>query len=206
MMRWIMGLVFSLLASAAFADVTIKMDGCTLADGLTVGTTADASFQWIAEARLENGAPLIRYNPAIAPQLPPEARLFLFAHECARLYLKQPLNAERSAEAVRNADCWALETLRQSNALVDADGIAVLEKALAGNPAVWQPARELKLASCTPAEKKSAGGLGLPQNKVHPDQWNRCVQSCGAVLYKCGRAASCMTNYDACVTSCGQKK
>lgn len=205
MLRKLVCLIFSLLASASFADVTIQMDGCTLADGATVGATADASLPWIAEARIENGVPLIRYNPVLAPQLPPEARLFLFAHECAWLYLKQPLTGARNAEAVRHADCWAQNTLRQSDVIRDKAGIAALEKALADTPAVWQPARELSLASCPVTAKKTTGGLAVPQNQVHPDQWNRCVQSCGATLYQCGRAAACMTSFDICVTNCAKK-
>lgn len=208
MMRWIVCLTFSLVCAAvqAATGTTFSFDGCVDASGQPVSTQADLVLPWIAKAGTDSGVPVIRYNPEILPELPTEARLFIFAHECARIYLGQSLSGERRAEEVRAADCQAMAMLENSKVVQGGAAIQSVETALMAHPEVWLPARELRLAACTRAEKKPRGGLGLPQAKgVHPDQWNLCASACGNTLFKCGRSSACLSRYDVCVEKCGEK-
>lgn len=212
MMRWIVCLAAMLACSASFAaDTTsFSFNGCTDAAGQAVATKADPALDWIAQARLdENGTAVIRYNPGVRPDLLPEARLFVFAHECARIALGQALSAQRSFEEIRAADCWALGTLERSKVIRNPATLEAVEMELATSSDVWQlipqTTHELYLAAC-PRSAGSRGKLALPKEAgSHPDQWNACVQSCGAKLYSCGRAASCMSRYEACTAACGKK-
>ena len=72
-----------LRASGAVAqDVTYH--GCVDAQGQSVESVADPSLSGVALAGVESGRPVIRHNAAVLPQLTAQARLFFFAHECAR--------------------------------------------------------------------------------------------------------------------------
>lgn len=204
MLRWIMGWMILLASLPLFAaeQTTFKLDGCVNAKGHAVKALADPALNLIAEAQLDEAGPSIHYNPSLLPQLLPEARLFLFAHECARVYLEQSLIVPTSATEVREADCWAVDWLRQ-NGLLGAS-LQELEAALARYPQAWPPLRDLNLSACVAAGASRSGGLALPAGQgTHSDHWNACVQACGATLYRCGRSSSCVSHYDACVARCG---
>jgi len=215
MSRWIafLLLLLALPISALAADsrtviTSFSYAGCVDAAKKPVPAKADEQLAHFAEARLEDDKLVIYYNPKALPELLPETRLFLFAQECARFPLKQPLGAERSAEQIQAAECWALATLNRSRLLTAKDSIEALQVDLPAESDVWQqigsPAHSLNLAACP--RQGSRGSLALPSGGAESsDKWNACVQSCGSKLYACGRAAGCQSSYNACSSACDGK-
>ncbi len=207
MLRYLFCLLIALDCSIALgAEVSFSYNGCVTASGQTVAAYADPALQHIAKASVKGSTPVIRYNPEIAPELRQDARLFLFARECARIYLQQPLNQQRPTKAVHRADCLALEMLRQSDVINGNTDVAEIETALAANSGIWQPGHGLKLASCPATYPPLGTGIALPRgvDAVHSDQWNRCVQRCGDTLYQCGNTSACQKSYETCAAQCGQ--
>lgn len=213
MLRWIASL-FATLALSGFAhaaapDLTFSYDGCVDAARKPVPAKADPELGRFAEAVLEDDNKLvIYYNPKALPQLLPETRLFLFAQECARFALKQPLGAERTPEQVQAADCWALDTLSRSRVLSKQNSINAVTLDLPIDSDAWaqigSPARTLNLEACP--QRRGRGNMALPgENAPHSDKWDACIHSCGARLYSCGRSASCQSTYDACSANCDKK-
>lgn len=189
------------------APTTITFDSCRDAKGHSVPVIADATVKQVVGSGLDPAnRPLIRYNPQVLPQLLPESRYFVFAHECARHYLGLPLGAERNLADARRADCEALAALTRSGLV---DGPAAAEAIAADLAAVgdWAllpgPPRQLTLAQCPPPAA-TRGSLALPVAPARSEAWSKCVQACGNRLYACGRAAACQTAYDACSTRCGE--
>lgn len=211
MKHWLLCLITLLASSASLAVDSFSFAGCSDAEGKPVATRADPALNWIAQARQEeDGTYLIAYNPTALPDMLPEARLFLFAHECARIALGQPLSTQRSFEEIRAADCWALNTLERSRLIPGPATLDAIEMELAADSEAWQlvpqPTHELYLTSCPRTRGSVRESLDLPAaGKPHRDNWNACVQSCGATLYRCGRSSSCMSRYDSCVAACGKK-
>ena len=205
--------LFALSAPAMAAEAgsgltTFGYDGCVDAAGKPVPARADSSLPRFAEARLEQDNSLaIYYNPQALPELLPETRLFLFAQECARFALKQPLQAERSEAQIAAADCWAFGVLNRSRGQKPAQNAEALKFDLPASDELWQrigsPTREVKLDACP--QRGARGNLALPGDGLRSDRWNLCVQACGAKLYACGRAASCQSSYNACSASCDGK-
>lgn len=214
MSRWIALLLvlIALPATTLAADTrniitSFSYDGCTDAANKPVPAKADDTLDRFADARLEGDKLVIYYNPKALPELLPETRLFLFAQECARFALKQPLQAERSAEQIQAADCWALGTLNRSRPKNAARNAEALKVELPASDELWQrigtPAHELKFEGCS--SRGARGNLALPGDGLHSDKWNLCVQSCGAKLYSCGRSATCQSSYNACSEACEGK-
>ncbi|MBK8336845.1 MAG: hypothetical protein IPL03_09710 [Sterolibacteriaceae bacterium] len=183
-------------------------DGCVDARARPVQSTIDYGLPQLAHAAMENGRAVVRYNPALMPDLPTRARLFFFAHECARVALGQPLGAECSLQQARQADCWALATLQRSG---EAD--ASLAADLAAPEIDWAalpgPARTVDLAACA----KPAGALRLPDSappSVTQSRQNRCVHACGDRLWQCQNRCrdeacrgQCLGHYGSCESACG---
>ena len=211
MKRWFLCLVALFASSTCLATDSFSFAGCTDSAGKPVVSKADPALNWIAQARQEeDGSFLIVYNPTALPDMLPEARLFLFAHECARIALGQPISAQRSFEEIRAADCEALNTLERSRTIRGPATLDAIEMELATTSEAWQmipqPTHELYLAACPRTRGSVRGNLDLPlAGKPHKDKWNACVQSCGATLYRCGRSSSCVSRYDSCVATCGNR-
>lgn len=85
------------------AQVT-TYEGREDASGRPVASEIDTTLPAVAASRIEQGQPVIRYNPQALPQLKPDTRLFFFAHECARHTLGQATTgAARSPRSAQQA-------------------------------------------------------------------------------------------------------
>ena len=190
-------------------------DGCVDVRGRLVTTTVDYGLPRLALAAMENGKAVMRYNPAQLPGLSPRARLFYFAHECARLALGQAPGVERSIEQARQADCWALATLRRSGELAPDEAVRTLEVELTVDEADWAalpgPVRTIDLAACG----RPPGALQLPDSAPPSEaqsRLNRCVQGCGDRLWQCQNRCrdescrgQCLGGYRSCESACGSR-
>lgn len=205
-----------LFAQAAFAAETTSFNfsGCVDSRERAVASQADASLPVLLETRLVEGNRVIVYNPSLLPQLLPETRAFLYAHECAWTRLGMPIDQTRTAEQARRADCWAVEILSRSKIIKNAATLAAIESdlALAAGSAeqLPGPARELKLAACSASKalKTTAKGSVVQIDSALPEAspaWNTCMQTCGNVLFACGRAKTCTDRFDQCIAACGTK-
>lgn len=190
----------------ALAEDLITFDACTDMHGKAVPTISDTSQPELVLSRVEDGKPVIRYNPKALPQLLPETRRFLYAHECARHYLGLPLQGELTLAQAQRADCEAVATLVRSRLLASAADASGIERELMVSDDDWKllpgPKRSFELTQCKATNTR--GSLALPTEKTASDKWNACVQGCGARLYACGRTSSCQQAYDACSARCGQ--
>lgn len=209
---WLRTLLGLLLAGhfAAAAAQTITYDGCVDAAGLPVRAELDEALPAVARSSVEGGQGVIRYNPAEIPRLKPQTRLFLFAHECARHALGQPLRGARSPERARAADCWAIATLQRSGLLLGPDEVEAIQSDLGFSQPEWRrltgPRRTIDLAAC------SRGALLLPAAAPPGEeqmQVNRCIVACGDGLWKCqnscrgaGCIGACVETNDACEARC----
>lgn len=200
------------LAGKAWAGGEL-FDGCVDADGRTIATTIDHGLDRVALAASENGKAVLRYNPRQLPGLSSRARLFFFAHECARLALGQPLATQRTLERARQADCWAAATLQRSGELVAPDALRDLRAELVVGKNDWAalpgPARAIDLAACG----RPPGALRLPDSAPPSEaqaRVNHCVQVCGDRSWQCQNRcrdescrAQCLTGYGSCEAACG---
>ncbi|NMG43288.1 hypothetical protein GPA22_06025 [Aromatoleum toluvorans] len=175
--------------------------GCTDADGRAVAAVSDPALDRVVASR--PGAPEIRYNESALPRLQPETRLFLFAHECARHNLGQPLAGARSEADARRADCHGLASLLRSG-LLDAARIDALERDLKFADGEWErvpgPPRAFALRAC--AAETAARRILTRPTPAQPE-WNACVRGCGARLRACApRTAACEDAYERCASLC----
>lgn len=200
-----------LVAASASAQVRVVFDGCTDAQGAPVRSVEDRKLAVAFSTRIEGGAPVIRYNADVPAGLHERARLFFYAHECARLGLGFAAEALRTVGDAWRADCRALDTLLHSG-LLRRDEILRLQGALELPAEMWSvvpgPQRDIDLMAC--ARSGSARPLSLPTTRA-PDQdrWNACVHRCGDALLRCQRATcggvecpSCLPANESCVARC----
>jgi hypothetical protein len=209
--------VLLVLAPAVHAAdiVSFSFSGCTDARDHPVRNQADPNLPALLETRMVEGNRVIFYNPTLFPELQPETRAFLYAHECAWTRLGLPINTERTEENAHRADCWAVETLSREKLIKNAAALDAIEGDLAliadKQAQLPGPARTLKLASCpfSPAavSSKPVRGNVLDVDKVHPASpvWSACVQGCGNRLYTCGRSSTCVDRFNQCSTACNNK-
>ena len=199
----------ALLIGSASAQGVMTFDGCVDSRGQPVRSILDESLAVTFETRVEDGRAVIRYNPALLPQLPAPTRLFLFSHECARLNLGMAPQAPRTLADARRADCWALTTLLRS-ALLRPDDVAPLQASLSFTLEEWAvlpaPPRGFDLPAC---HRESASRPSLLHPAPSQDDWNACTRRCGDTLLACqrrvcggGECEPCMPAYRACVADC----
>lgn len=209
-------LLLGLLPAAQAADtVTFSFAGCTDVSNKPVRSQSTPDLPVLLTTSVVEGNRVIYYNPSMLPQLLPETRAFLYAHECAWTHLGLPLNVDRSVENAHRADCWAVETLARSKLIKGAASLENIESdlSLVGEDSrlLPPPQREYKLASCPAAKAIGAGkpvrnGNVLDVNPTPASQnWDRCMQACGARLFACGRSNACTSAFDQCTTGCGSK-
>lgn len=201
------GLVLAFSQSGLAADVT-TFDSCIDATGRTLAAEADNQQAVLVRTVSVDGQPAIRYNPAVLPRLTFAARLFFYAHQCAR-----PTAADASkplsVAAARQADCSGLNTLLTSG-MLQADDLPALQMELGFTDAEWQllpgPARPIDVTAC-----RVTGGLRLPAvhaAEPHPG-WNSCVRACADRLWTCqkrcggGECAGCLDTHKQCRAACG---
>ena len=188
-------------------------DGCVDAGGRNIATTIDYGLKQVALAASEDGKAVLRCNPQKLPSLSSRARLFFFAHECARLALGHPLAAQRTLQRARQADCWAAATLQRSGEMDAAQALRDLRAELVVGKDDWAalpgPARAIDLAACS----RPPGALRLPDSAPPSEaqaRANHCVQICGDRSWQCQNRcrdetcrAQCLTGYGSCEAACG---
>ncbi len=206
-------LVFLVVAAAsvcARADVT-TFEGCTDAAGRSVRTEMDSGIAKIVQSSVENGEPVIRYNPQLLPGMGANSRLFFFAYECARFALGQPVGREMPAARQRQADCLAVETLVNSKLIGEPDGVRALQAELVFEPSAWAALpgsqRSFDFAACPKRSALKLPSAGPPS--AGQTNWNTCVRVCGDRLRKCQTACrgescvnACVATYDRCESTC----
>jgi hypothetical protein len=213
------------LQVALFAAVTVLLaagvraqgvtyHGCVNAQGQSVESVADPSMSGVARAGVENGRPVIRHNAAVLPQLTAQARLFFFAHECARHALAQPLDDVATLDDAQRADCWAIGALRASQTFADDHAERTLEAELNLSDEAWPsltgPPRTFNFSACA-----SRGVLRLPSQTPPTEaqlRADRCVQTCGDRLWQCQKRCrddacrvSCEAAFDHCEAGCAAR-
>ncbi|HLW05795.1 MAG TPA: hypothetical protein VKY38_09505 [Azoarcus sp.] len=200
------------LAGSAAAHTTLVFEGCVDARGTPVRALADPTLERAFETRLVDSETVIRYNAAIPPDMPELARIFFYAHECARVELGSWANASHSVGDAWRADCRALGSLQHSG-LINGNDLAILQKQLDSLPAAAfdllpGPPRVIDLNACSRALK--GDHVRVPTTPGSTDtQWNACVQPCADQLLTCQRdrcgtldCPTCLPAHEACVARC----
>lgn len=136
---------------AASSVAPATYDGCIDHLGRPVLSIRDDTVSTIAVAKVENGAPVIRYNGTVLSYFAPESRLFWYAHECAHHALghamrNNPLSREKEA------DCWAVRELVDAGLINRSDLRIIMDdiSMLPGDGWVYLPGpqRALLLGAC----------------------------------------------------------
>lgn len=196
------------LTGLAAANETLVLEGCLDGRGNLLRAVADPGQPVLVRTVSQRGRPVIRFNAEVLPSLSTNARLFFYAHQCARRTL--PGNAADYPEAAAHqADCVALNTLLDNDQLKYQD-IAGLQDELRGLGNEWKvlpgPARQVQLDNC---RASSGDVLRLPiarQPSPRQDAWNTCLRTCADRLWTCqhgARDGACQAAYDNCRGGCG---
>lgn len=122
---WLLLSASMLVGGSAFAQ-GITFDGCEDFRGIPVASIMDPSLQDVAGAGYApNGAPIIKYNPAVLSSFAPQTRLFWYGHECGHHKLAHSIrNIPTSQE--QEADCWSIRTLVRAG-LLDDDDVEIVQ-------------------------------------------------------------------------------
>jgi hypothetical protein len=201
---WLLaGLMAMLLGGQAAAAEQIIFESCD-SRGQSVPARADSRLAVLVGTVSDQGRREIRYNPELLPRLSAHARLFFYAHQCARLALHE------AANAARRADCVALNTLLDGGQLQYKD-LPALQAELTFSAEEWSllpgPVRQIDLSNC---RASSGDVLRLPlasQPSARQSDWNTCVRACADRLWNCRKAGdaagdNCQAAYDQCRSSC----
>ena len=144
---WIV-LAFAVSVSPAYAQVTY--DGCVDFRGIPVASVLNNAIPDVAAARVVQGQPVIYYNTVVLSWLPPQTRLFFYAHECAHHTLAH-LARGNLGTMEQEADCWGVRELYRHGLLDDGD-VATIQSSLKLSPGDWThlpgPYRAINLAAC----------------------------------------------------------
>lgn len=211
--RWAVAAVFLWAALAGQGARAQEYTGCTDAKGQAVAVLEDSKARRVFETRLVGGVPVIVHNPQLLPDLWPAARLFLFAHECARIQAGYLPPAPQTVAQDRSLDCQAVEWLVR-NGRVRADDIGLIEKALNGlRRSDWryvaEEPRRVEVAACY---RRIVESLAKKAEGTKRD-WSRCVEVCGDQMVDCRAAGGrvgettvdCMQVYLICVDICNRR-
>lgn len=193
-----------LLSGPAAASEPMVFESCD-SRGQTVPALPDSRLAVLVTSVSEQGRPALRYNPEILPRLSSNARLFFYAHQCARLGLND------AANSAQRADCVALNTLLDGDQLKYKD-LPALQAELKFSAEEWSllpgPARQIDLSNCR-ASSGDVLRLPLPrQASPRQDAWNTCVRACADRLWVCRKSSreadsnNCQTDYDRCRSNC----
>jgi hypothetical protein len=200
------------LAGAVQAADSVSFDTCTDVAGHTVAAAADyAQTVLVTIGRDNDGLPVIRYNPALLPNLSPAARQFFYAHACAQLALDGTAAPTAPLAGARRADCVGVATLIASG-LLKRDELAGLQDQLTFTADEWPllpgPPRSFDLTAC-----RSGGVLRLPAAtapSAGQTTWNACARACADRLWSCQKGcrgeacdSACGASHDQCAVACG---
>ncbi len=204
-------LILLLNGMAGAASETLVLDGCLDGRGNLLRAVADPGQPVLVRTLSQRGRPVIHFNANVLPSLSANARIFFYAHQCARRTLSMN-TADFPEAAAHRADCIALNTLLENDQLKYQD-IAGLQDELRSLGNEWKvlpgPARQVQLDNCRP---NSGDVLRLPiarQPTAKQDSWNTCVRNCADQLWTCqkssrdGSSAGCQATYDSCRSGCG---
>lgn len=212
--NWLGRLVATLLLLCSgltgAAEVT-TFETCLDGRGGVLSAVADTRQPTLVRTVTEHGRAVIRYNPELLPNLTLPARLFFYAHQCARQGLGET-DATISVARARQVDCIGLNTLLAGELLKHED-LPALQAALSFTEAEWErlpgPPRAFDLSNCRARER---GVLHLPspdQPTAQQTAWNNCVRACADRLWACqkqcgGNACdSCLAVNSQCKAACG---
>lgn len=189
-------------AMAAQGDV-LELQACTDAAGQPVPVVSDSSLDVIVSTNGDGKRRVIRYNPALLPELSGEARQFFFAHECARQSLGIGSDKSLTPRMAFAVDCIGLATLKESGLLRDAAAVDALQAELEFSDEQWPrlpgPRRSFHFAACP-----KQAGMVLPRTTPPTSAqvgWEACVRQCGDRLFRC-RGDACQETYDRCESVC----
>jgi len=209
-MLWIVAALV-LVGPLHAADTTMTFDGCTDAAGRTITVEAERDQAALIQSIDSQGTPVIRYNPAALPRLSPEARLFFFAHECARHALKTTGVATLNITQARQADCLGLHTLISAG-LLQREALADLQQQMVFTDAEWSllpgPPRTIDVTNCPTRGNVLRLPLATPPAARQID-WNACVNSCADRLWHCQKGCrgaacgNCPATHAQCHATCG---
>jgi hypothetical protein len=187
------------LPTAGGASETMVFESCD-DHGKSIPARPDTAQAVLVTTVGDQRSLQIRYNPEILPRLSANARLFFYAHQCARIGLGE-------AAAARRADCVALNTLLDGKQLTYRD-LPALQAELQFSPEEWSllpgPPRNIDLSNCRP---NSGDVLRVPlarEASPQQDAWNTCVRACADRLWNCRKsgADACQAAYDQCRSNC----
>ncbi|NMH15584.1 hypothetical protein GV368_00350 [Tepidiphilus sp. B18-69] len=216
-MRWVaavlIGWSLSVTAWAGASEGGDPFAACTDAGGRIVAVREDPSARKIFETRVVDGEPVIVHNPKRLPELWPKARLFFFAHECARIQAGFLPPTPRTLTQDRLIDCDALEWLARGG-WVQGDDVPLIEQAIGAlSRAQWRQVpgepRRVELAACYQRFIESMAEEAEGKRR----DWSRCVEVCGEQMVGCRAAGGrvgeisvdCMRVYLICVDICNRR-
>ncbi len=194
-----------------FAAETTTFDTCIDAAGHTLPADADYRQTMLVQTIDVQGQPEIRYNPGVLPRLTFAARLFLYAHQCAR----QGMGAVLTVAQAQRADCIGLNTLLTSDMLKREDLPAIQDQLKFSN-AEWEllpgPPRTFDLGNCRQTTTIRNDALRLPSKALPSEQqtaWNNCARACADRLWACQKRCGgsscegCLEAHRQCKSACG---
>ena len=204
------GLATMLLMTApVLAGELTTFENCTDARGRAIAIEPDGGQPMLVRSIDREGQPLIRYNPRVLPRLSSTARMFFYAHQCAR----QGREGTLSAVQARETDCVGLNTLLDSN-LISREALPGLQAELEFTTAEWEllpgPPRAFDLTNC-----QRTGVLRLPAATMPPArqvEWNACLRNCADRLWSCQKGCrggdacdTCVATYQQCKDACNAR-
>jgi hypothetical protein len=174
-------LVSTLCAGVSSAQVTY--DGCVDFRGQPVASILDYSVNDVAVAGIDNiGQAVIRYNPRVLAQMSGPTRQFFYTHECAHHVLGHTIRRP-SLSSEREADCWAINTMRDDMGLSVSALRAIQNDIARMSRGDWThlpgPYRAIDIENC----------LGISDEDSSSDDYNERERKCnkcdGLGIRKC---------------------
>lgn len=197
----------ALLPLFGWAAETTTFDTCIDATGRALPAEADYGQTVLVQTANVGGLPAIRYNPAVLPRLSKTARLFFYAHQCAR-----PATGSAPAAQARLADCVGLSTLLASG-LITQEDVPALQAELNFSAEEWDllpgPRRSIDLTGCHFGNIVRLPPATMPTERQNA--WNACVRTCADRLWQCqkrgGNAAldGCVEAHQQCKAACSEQ-
>lgn len=109
-------LLIGIFVWTGYCSAQVSFDGCIDFRGQSVASILDYSINDVAIARIERGQAVIRYNPNVLAQMSEATRQFFYVHECAHHALQHTVQRP-SLSSERQADCWAIRTMKDNMGL-----------------------------------------------------------------------------------------
>ncbi len=181
--------------------------------GQPVASILDYSINDVAVARIEFGQAVIRYNPRVLTQMSEATRHFFYVHECAHHVLGHTIRRP-SLSSEREADCWAINTMREDMGLSTYALRAIQNDFARLGRGDWThlpgPMRAIDLEACletfhddTEDYNESEADIDACEECMDKceEAWERCFDRCDSdsCFDRCDRVA------DRCMDRCEDK-